>query len=481
MGSTYNGQLFSVIEEQKQPVEVLWDAQVLDLDGWIIPAGLTQARLARVRDFVRFATETQRLADQASYISYGPARASSAVLVRNDGDHSNDMTAHMPTDPSNIKTALLNNQEFWLENGREIDTEFDDWINKSMASGGKKSDYKAKVNVLFGTTREANGSNDPTMEFVSSKYSNLKYGFVEVLVPENHVIGDTSNGTKETLERSKEAILGKVHADEFKLENLEIISRSQFSNYLQSTNDSTSKSGFVYVHGFATTFEFAAQRTAQIAFDLQPFIAAPMFFSWPSEGVRSRRSYEVDENMIEPNRRDLANFLEQAVSAQELETVHIIAHSLGARLLSEALEELNRRDPAFLRKIGEIVLAAPDISSQSFENNFVQLFAESPARTTIYASEDDWALIVSDSWHGATSSSLRLGEVRPDMLLFEGIDTIDITGLQGSFGGHSVVQQNPTVLSDLFWILSTRYRPHKRCCLEERSLGSSQYWKLKGN
>ncbi len=38
MGSTYNGRLFALIEEQKQPVAMLWDAQVFDLDGWIIPA-----------------------------------------------------------------------------------------------------------------------------------------------------------------------------------------------------------------------------------------------------------------------------------------------------------------------------------------------------------------------------------------------------------------------------------------------------------
>ena len=37
IGSTYNGRLFALIEEQKQPVKMLWDAQVFDLDGWIIP------------------------------------------------------------------------------------------------------------------------------------------------------------------------------------------------------------------------------------------------------------------------------------------------------------------------------------------------------------------------------------------------------------------------------------------------------------
>ncbi|NNK17252.1 MAG: extracellular solute-binding protein, partial [Sulfitobacter sp.] len=63
MGSTYNGRLFSVIEEQNQPVAMLWDAQIFDLDGWIIPAGLSEERQARALDYIYFATDTQRLAD----------------------------------------------------------------------------------------------------------------------------------------------------------------------------------------------------------------------------------------------------------------------------------------------------------------------------------------------------------------------------------------------------------------------------------
>jgi putative spermidine/putrescine transport system substrate-binding protein len=72
MGSTYNGRLFSVIAEQDQPVEMLWDYQVFDYDGWIVPAGLSEDRMNRVMHFLRFSSDTQRLADQAKYIAYGP-------------------------------------------------------------------------------------------------------------------------------------------------------------------------------------------------------------------------------------------------------------------------------------------------------------------------------------------------------------------------------------------------------------------------
>lgn len=128
MGSTYNGRLFSLIEEQDQPVAMLWDAQVFDLDGWIIPEGLSDERLAAVKEYLYFATDTQRLADQAKYISYGPARASSAPLVGKHAELGIDMAPHMPTDPNNSKNTFLYNYEFWADYRDDIDSKFQAWL-----------------------------------------------------------------------------------------------------------------------------------------------------------------------------------------------------------------------------------------------------------------------------------------------------------------------------------------------------------------
>jgi len=128
MGTTYNGRFFSLIEEQKQPVAMLWDAQVFDLDGWIIPAGLSPEREARARDYIMFATDTQRLADQSKYISYGPARASSAPLVGKHATLGIDMAPHMPTDPENAKNTFLYNYVFWADYRDDLDAKFQAWL-----------------------------------------------------------------------------------------------------------------------------------------------------------------------------------------------------------------------------------------------------------------------------------------------------------------------------------------------------------------
>ena len=128
MGSTFNGRLFSAIVEQNQPIGMLWDMQSFDLDGWIIPTGLSPEREARALDFVRFATDTQRLADQAKFISYGPARASSAPLVGTHATLGIDMAPHMPTDPANATNVHIYDYTWWADNRDDLDAQFQAWL-----------------------------------------------------------------------------------------------------------------------------------------------------------------------------------------------------------------------------------------------------------------------------------------------------------------------------------------------------------------
>ena len=128
IASAYNGRLFSAIIEKKQPIAMLWDWQNFDLDGWVVPKGTKN--LAAVKKYLRFATDTQRLADQAKYISYGPARHSSAGLVGKHAELGVDMKPHMPTDPANSKTVLLSNYVWWADHQTELTDKFNAWLAK---------------------------------------------------------------------------------------------------------------------------------------------------------------------------------------------------------------------------------------------------------------------------------------------------------------------------------------------------------------
>lgn len=128
MGSAFNGDLFSAIEEEKHPIAMMWDYQIFDLGGWVIPKG-TKNRDA-VLQYVKFATDTQRLADQAKYISYGPARRSSARMVGKHAELGIEMAPHMPTDPDNAMNALMYDYEWWAEHYDRLNDRFQRWLAK---------------------------------------------------------------------------------------------------------------------------------------------------------------------------------------------------------------------------------------------------------------------------------------------------------------------------------------------------------------
>ena len=128
IGSTYNGRLFSLIAEKMQPVAMLWDWQIFDLDGWAVPKG--GKNLEAVKTFLYFATDTQRLADQTKFISYGPARASSGPLVGTHAELGIDMKPHMPTNPENTTNNFNFDYVWWADHKAEMDEIFNTWLAK---------------------------------------------------------------------------------------------------------------------------------------------------------------------------------------------------------------------------------------------------------------------------------------------------------------------------------------------------------------
>ncbi|MBR9869391.1 MAG: ABC transporter substrate-binding protein [Oceanospirillales bacterium] len=126
IASAYNGRIFNAQVVENQPFTIIWDGQVYELDGYIIPKGAPHKKAAM--DYLRFATDTQRLADQTKYISYGPARKSSAPLVSTHLETGVEMAPHMPTNPENFKTPIKKNAEFWADNGDELRQRFNAWL-----------------------------------------------------------------------------------------------------------------------------------------------------------------------------------------------------------------------------------------------------------------------------------------------------------------------------------------------------------------
>lgn len=126
MSTAYNGRIFNATVAENQPLHVVWDGQILDFDLFVIPKGAPN--LEEAKKFIAFATGTKPLADQASWISYGPARKSSGAFVGKYSDGKTDMAPHMPTAAANLGNALVNNFEFWVDRDTELNERFNAWL-----------------------------------------------------------------------------------------------------------------------------------------------------------------------------------------------------------------------------------------------------------------------------------------------------------------------------------------------------------------
>ena len=127
MTITWNGRIFNAIAQEGQPFGLVWDGQIYDLDLWVIPKGAPNKEAAL--DFIGFSTATEQLAAQASYIPYGPARASSIPLIGTYyTDDSIQMIDHMPTTEAALKNAVQNDFEFWADNQDELNERFNSWL-----------------------------------------------------------------------------------------------------------------------------------------------------------------------------------------------------------------------------------------------------------------------------------------------------------------------------------------------------------------
>lgn len=216
----------------------------------------------------------------------------------------------------------------------------------------------------------------------------------------------------------------------------------------------------VFVHGFNVTFEDAARRTAQMAYDLE-FPGVPTFFSWPSKGVLSQAAYEADELNVAKSVAHLKEFLTAVAANAGADRIHLIAHSMGNRALTGALHEI-AIDPKWRGRtiFHEVLLTAPDVPISAFEQIYATLRGTT-VRATLYASREDAALKYAARWvHGER----RIGDCSGFMTIKPGMESIDVSDVETDlFGGHWYYAENRHVLADIKEVL--RRKPADACDL----------------
>ncbi len=205
----------------------------------------------------------------------------------------------------------------------------------------------------------------------------------------------------------------------------------------------------VYVHGYYTSFVAAAETALTLQKGLH-FPGPLILYSWPSRKT-SVLAYGTDEDNAEWSMPHFTSFLGEIGKAFPGMPVSLAGYSLGSRFVTGGI--------AFFRRegcnncFGRAVLFAPDVFTADLRSALTSsnLCSGKPltnptasAPVLLYVSNNDRALRQSEKFHG----NQRAGQAGGDLVLCNGVDTVDVSYLKsGGKSGHGYLV-DPRVLRD---------------------------------
>ena len=314
----------------------------------------------------------------------------------------------------------------------------------------------SRVEVFYATDRARTGESYPA-DFYGYDRGPLDYGTLEVTVPDGHVPGAIEAPSIWRLE------FGPSAAKHITLRSIEPLAKDAFFTLMQDRMASRDrKEAFVFIHGYNVTFDAAAKRAAQLTHDMN-YSGVPVLYSWPSRG--STVGYIADTAVVQLSARRLTLFLDDLVARSGATTINIVAHSMGNRALTEALELMALRrgqTDAMPPPFDQIIFAAPDVDAGLF-SEMLPTIRPLARRLTLYASENDWALATSRKLHG---DAPRAGQGGAETLALPEIDSVDMSELGEDMLAHGYFATDSSALVDLVALFWQNLPPARRCGLQ---------------
>ncbi len=320
-----------------------------------------------------------------------------------------------------------------------------------------------RVKIYYATDRARSGSAVPN-EFYGGQRGELEMGEATVSIPEQHRPGQIEKPSWWTFQfredPERHVVLQSVTPGS---------PEAVFGAMRQQAAASGSQEAFVFVHGFNVPFHEAAQRTAQMAYDMN-FDGLPVLYSWPSRA--SVMSYIADTAVVNLSGRRLSRFLEDLVAKSGATRIHLIAHSMGNRAMTDALELFALRYKGKRPAFDQVLFTAPDLDAGLFAE-MMKTIRPIANRITLYASNKDWALAVSRQLHG---DAPRAGQGGRNILHTAEVDSIDMTGIGEDMLKHSYYANNPSALTDILSLFWRDAPPDKRCGMQKAQGENGSYW-----
>ena len=275
--------------------------------------------------------------------------------------------------------------------------------------------------------------------------------------------------------------------EEIQLQNVESVKRQAFVAQLREQVEKSPDRGLlVVVHGFREAYKSALGKTAFVGHVLD--INAPvMLFDWPGNQGSSLRGYRRAREVAKASGAELAATLQMIVKEVRPDRLWLIANSMGGEVVAHAFSRLYQ-DPELAdaqTEIEDVVLTAPDISHEEFDQQFKREIGALATNLTVYVSSNDRALIVSRLINRAArrgestlspdqfDEAVRVADlVDPDSEL---VTLVDVTPVNRTRNFHNFSLETPEFFDDLFLRLINRTAPRSRLIYQIESTDGAVY------
>ena len=336
---------------------------------------------------------------------------------------------------------------------------------------------------FFYVTNRRLGSDDGPLEerFGNERERVLKFGFFDTELEPTLGLGMIINPTD------------WFQNEEIQLKQVQSLDKSEFIAQLrQQVQDSPLRSILINVNGFRERFPSALRKTAFLSHVLD--INSPVLvFDWPGDQGSSPRGYRHAQRIAGESGAELAQTLGLIIRQVQPDRLWLVANSMGGEVVVHAFsilyQEADLADAEV--EIEDVVLTAPDVDREEFNNQFKREIAALARNLTVYVSSNDRALLISR----VLNRGRRLGEAtlnprNPDQFEeaarvlelvepnSELVTLVDVTPVNRTRNFHNFSLETPEFFDDLFLRLTNTNTPSNRLIYQVRTPDGAVYWVL---
>ncbi|MDD3906348.1 MAG: alpha/beta hydrolase [Candidatus Omnitrophica bacterium] len=339
------------------------------------------------------------------------------------------------------------------------------------------------VNIFYATSRDIGRASDGQPDYKPELGKETGYGTLNIRIDPRLKIG--------TMLPDRIKKNGLIEVQDTKR-----LAEDNFMKELsEAVNASPHKSVLVLVFGYKDGFEATAMKAAYFSYLLD--VNTPvLLFDWPGDQPVDIPGYAKAQSLASASGPYLAGVLAKVVREVKPEKLWIEASSLGCQVTCDAFDRLYEQ-PDFAdqdAEIDHVMLAAPDVSRDQFNDKFKKEFDALSKKMTAYVSSDDGALLMS----GVINQDDRLGRMKmrvkdPEqleevrgVLYLKSLDpdkftVIDVTPINSSSFRHGYYLECPEFYDDFYMRILDAKPNVNRCLYLLKFKNGADYWVMQNS